>query len=274
MTTIFTPESRARTLEILTRALSEQEETIAAGLLVGSGATGFRDRWSDIDVAVVVSDGTNPVQVGEDWSDSLSRLLPVRGVSSRVRGELALVSCALEDHLHIDMTFRSRSNLAGVTSWSVMFDHTGQIETSLLAAGTAVDLEEARQSFRHRLDTIWHFVAHGAVSIHRGDLWRAMHYVDEVRKRAFEMEGVASGCGTHHSAELYQLPADRLAIFEGSLVGSVRQEEISRALRIATDCFFKASERAEQRLGENRVESVRTELYDYLQAIGFRMWGE
>jgi hypothetical protein len=62
---LYSAAYRSRVLDELTAALMG-DERIAGAVLVGSGAAGFKDRYSDIDLAVLVGD---EVKVDEVYAD-------------------------------------------------------------------------------------------------------------------------------------------------------------------------------------------------------------
>jgi predicted nucleotidyltransferase len=72
---LFTPEEREETAERVSRLLGD-DRRIEGVIVVGSLA-GQADRWSDIDLEVVVGDDEELGAVTADWVGHLYELLPV-----------------------------------------------------------------------------------------------------------------------------------------------------------------------------------------------------
>jgi hypothetical protein len=119
------------------------------------------------------------------------------------------------------------------------------------------------------LDSIWHYVTHVAVSLKRGHLWRATHYLEEIRNRTIELEGLVCNCQTRHFREVDQLPKERLAALERTLPTQLERNELLRALHAATDCFFETASRIDRIIGSKQSDTLRESMEQYLTLITF-----
>lgn len=264
----YTPESRAETLNKLTLALSADQERVAGMLLVGSGVLGFRDDWSDLDVAVVVPEGMDAIEVFHTWAALLPKTLPVLWVYSAVRGEqVGLLSILLQDYLEVDITFQPLSALGAYTNWKVLFDRTGRVD-AVMRSRALPEPTPLLETYNCRLDSIWYFVTHAVLCLRRGRLWEALHYVGELRERTIEIEKLLTERTTSHQCQIDDLPRDRLASLEGTLVRSIDHDEIGLALRCATRVFFDTAQRVEQECEVQRAEPLRIAMEQYLDACG------
>ena len=132
---LFTPTSRRRTLDILLEAFAG-DPRLTGLLIVGSGADGFADRYSDIDLSVVVTERAQVRPVYEDWSRRLEALLPVVHAFGLDRGpEVYIYGALLENFLELDISFLALPDLhAKRPRWRVAFDRSGQIEAQMQAS--------------------------------------------------------------------------------------------------------------------------------------------
>jgi predicted nucleotidyltransferase len=80
---LFTPEEREETAERVSRALGDDSRV--EGVVVVGSLAGQADRWSDIDLAVVVGD-EDLAAVTADWVGYLYELLPVVHYARRSEG--------------------------------------------------------------------------------------------------------------------------------------------------------------------------------------------
>ncbi len=267
---LYNSQSRQKTLEKLLEAL-ESDHRIGGVLLVGSGAYGFKDEFSDIDLAVVVSEGQDVLTVFRDWESVIRVLLSVLWSFADIRGpEVGLYAIILEDFLEVDISFQSLSVLSARSpNWKVTLDRTGQIQNILCESrskNTELDLETL---YARRLDSIWHYVTHVAVSIKRGHLWRATHYLEEIRNRIIGLEGLIYNRQTRHFREVDQLPRNRLAALERTFPARLECDELVRALYAATDCFFETAARLDRICESRRSDTLREAMKQYLSLITF-----
>lgn len=265
---LYNSQSRQETLEKLREAL-KSDYRIGGVLLVGSGDFGFKDEFSDIDLAVVVSEEQDALTVFRDWELMIRDLLPVLWCFTDIRGpEVGLYAFILEDFLEIDISFQSLSVLSARSpNWTVLFDRTGQIEENLHVSRSESLEPNLETLYTRRLDSIWHYVTHVAVSIKRGHLWRAMHYLEEIRNRTIELEGLVRKRQSRHFREVDQLPRDWLAALERTFPARLAHDELVRALYAATECFFETAAKIDRDCGSKQSDTLRKAMGQYLSLI-------
>jgi hypothetical protein len=258
-------------LERLGSVLRE-DSRIGGAVHVGSGAREEADRWADLDVVAVVQRNEDALNVFGDWREALEGALPVLWCFEDVRGpEVGLYAIILEDFMELDISFQSLGVLSAHSpNWRILFDRTDEIEAIMSRPPDRDERAELEETYCRRLDSIWHYVTHVAVSIKRGKPWRALFYLQEMRDRTIEIEGLLCECTTKHFREVDDLPADRLAALERTLVGTVRADTVAQVLIAATECFFDTAARAEEACGIKRAENLRTAMGEYLELMGIQ----
>ena len=90
MASYYTPHDQDCVLQWLI-AESRKEPAFVGSILVGSGALGFSDGYSDLDVLVVVDDLAELTQVSERWKHHLLDPLPLLAYSESLRAERILL---------------------------------------------------------------------------------------------------------------------------------------------------------------------------------------
>jgi predicted nucleotidyltransferase len=73
---LYSPEEREHILRLIVNAL-EVDERIAGIVLVGSGAVGFEDEYSDIDLSVVVEKRDDVKPIFRQWDAKMKATVPV-----------------------------------------------------------------------------------------------------------------------------------------------------------------------------------------------------
>lgn len=261
----FTPESRQDTLRILEEAF-RSDSRIVGLVLVGSGAHGFADQYSDLDLVVAVSEDEDSLAVFGEWDDRIRGALPVLSRFSSIRAaRVGLYGFVLRDCLEVDISFQPVSLLtARSPNWQVIFDTTGTLEDRLAASWDEQDTRDVASEYLRVLESIWHYVMHAATAVERDHLWRALHYVVQVRERAVELEGLRSGHNTYLFREAHLIPQDRLAPLASALPASLTAPELLRALKVATECFFDAAGLLDKELGKEHSAELREAMMAHL----------
>lgn len=253
---------------VLGRLLTElhSDDRIAGVLLVGSAARGFEDDYSDIDLAVVVREEQEALAVFRDWRERIEAALPVLWCFTDVRGpQVGLYAFILRDYLEVDVSFQSPAVLsARSASWSIAFDRTSGLADIMERSWSERSEPDPRETYLRRLDSIWHYITHVAVSLKRGHLWRAIHYLEEIRNRTIELEGLERGLIIRHFRQVDRLPPERLRKLEGMIPRALIHEEITCALRVATECFFDVAGRFDEVYGLEASRTLKRSMDDYL----------
>jgi predicted nucleotidyltransferase len=205
---LYTPDERD---EIATRLveLLAADERIARAELAGSGASGYADRWSDVDVMVIARDGVDHRALADSWTARVYELFPVVhdfrvsfGVE-HVRGFL------LESFLEVDLGFQP--------------------------PGGRDDVEETwAPDAQSEAGFAWHDVLHAVVAIRRGRPWRAHYYIGLMRWRTLTLAG--ADMSEYKGAD--DVRPELLDELADSLPRSLEPEELLRATRAVTRLFF------------------------------------
>lgn len=222
---LFTPEERegaaARLLELL-----RQDERIERAELSGSGAVGYTDRWSDVDLLVTVAEGSDQSTVADSWIARVYETLPVVHHFAVAFGEHHVRGFLLENLLEVDVGFQPSAAEEGV--WP------------------GPDAE-------NEAGFAWHDSLHAGVALARGRPWRAHYYIGLLRWRTLTLATDRLGVDFGEYKDVDDLPHEVLAPLHDSLPRSLEADELRRATRAATQAFL------------DELRRIRPELADRLQ---------
>ncbi len=113
---LFSPAERQGTLNRILTAL-QGDDRIAGVLIVGSGAIGFDDIYSDIDLSVVVAEENNVLPVFREWRTWIKELLPViHCFETDFGSNNYLYGFLLDNFLELDIGFLCLTNLVAKRS--------------------------------------------------------------------------------------------------------------------------------------------------------------
>jgi predicted nucleotidyltransferase len=265
---LFTSEARRKTLDLVVDALKE-DQRIAGVLIVGSGAVGFDDDYSDIDLCVVCPDDQT-LSIYQDWRERFEKLLPIIGCSPVTYGPNShLYALLLDGFLELDAGFISLGSLAAKRErWKVAFDRSGKIASIMTASWESRKPIDPEREYLPRVSGIWHHVLHVGSALRRGQPWKALHYLETIRNRAIELAALRRGLDIGHFREADGLPEELLAELRKTMPTRVEDSEIIRALGCAIDCFFREAQAYDEMLGLNYCKTIEPSMREFLGLIG------
>lgn len=211
--------------------LAEEDERVVAGAAVGSLAVGSGDRFSDLDLTFGIADGVPVSHVLDDWTCTLTEELDAVQLADLEAGPTVYRVFLLPDALQFDLSMTSATE----------FRPAGP-RFQLLFGTTAADESEVRRRSRGSLfiptppvaeDILgWGviYALHARACIERGRVWQAEHYVGAVRDHALSLACLHGGLTAVQARGYDELPAQTLAGFDRTHVGSLEPEALRTAL--------------------------------------------
>lgn len=217
---MFTEAARDRTLQaLIERAMADPE--VSGAVLLGSTATGAVDRWSDLDLALTVRE---PAAVAERWTAELE---PVHYWDLAMDAESFIRVLLLEDGLEIDLGFYPEGELVQRGPWRPVF---GDFEESS-------GWESASLDVRLTIGLAWHHVLHVRACIERGRFWQAEHWIGQTRALIIALACLRFELPTAYAKGAHLLPAEATDALPATLVCSLDEPELRRALSAAVAAF-------------------------------------
>lgn len=262
---LFTTEERKETLDRIIAALKSDDRIIGV-VVVGSGATLSKDRYSDIDLAVVVDEEENVLVVFTEWRSIVEDLFSVIHSFEVTYGEHEyLYGFLLEGFLELDMGFRCLSKLyAKDEKWRILFDQTGKMQSIMQSSMEERHVPDIEPVCKKKVDTIWYYIIHGVVALKRGKLWEAFNCVETIRNHTIELAGLCLGLKTKRFKEVDRMPKSFLNQVQNTLVPTMDLKHIKNALRRATLCFFHEANHIENMNVLETSRTLETRMKEYL----------
>jgi predicted nucleotidyltransferase len=245
---LFTPEEREKTAGHVSRLLSN-DDRIDGIVIVGSLA-GQSDRWSDIDIEVIVADDEELPAVAADWVENLYELLPVLHHFETAFGETLVLGLLLENLLELDLAF-DQADLFSI--WSparVVFDRSGHV-TDAANAPAQAELHTADPA--GEAGFAWHDVLHACTAVRRGRPWQGLWYMERIRNRTLKLAQERRGFYSEFFDYVDDLPVEELTLLEDTLGVSLSPDSLLGAIEVATRAFLAELRHDEPALA-NRLE--------------------
>jgi hypothetical protein len=213
---MFTAGQRDRARDQLL-ARAEADNAITGAAFTGSHATGDGDRWSDTDLVLAVRGELSPVL--DRWTRWLYDELGALHHWDLPAGARTIRVFLLPGWLEIDLTFAPEAEFGPRgPQWRTIF-------------GQAQPLEPfPAPDPRHLAGLVWHHALHARICIERGRWWQAEHWISAIRDHAITLACVRLGYPAAYAKGAHLLPDDLTAQLETTLVRSLAEPELRRAL--------------------------------------------
>jgi predicted nucleotidyltransferase len=230
---LFTPEEREETAEQVSRVLSDDSRV--EGVVVVGSLAHQADRWSDIDLEVVVADGEDLATVTADWVGYLYELLPVVHHFERAFGGTLVRGFLLENLLELDLAFERAGRFSIWGPARVVFDRSGRVAdaANALAQGEPESADRAGEA-----GFAWHDVLHACTAVRRGRSWQGVWYLERVRNRTLKLAQERRGYYAEFFDYVDDLPLEELRALEDTLVFSLDPASLLGAIEVATRAFL------------------------------------
>jgi hypothetical protein len=270
---VVDPAIRDALLAEVVAALREDERIVGA-VLVGSGAFGFRDEESDLDVIAVVGREHDATAVYQEWGPRLDRRLPMFyrarpspfHLANRLYGTLLDAAGQL---LELDLSFTPIDELhASGEHWRVLFDRTtgrdaddaGEVQARMAAGLPKLPPLDASLSL---LDAACHRIRECRKALRRGQVWYAalaLHELQELTLRLAcltRFEDARRRVSTQRLVD--DLPTDLLAAVAITAV-PVERAALAGALRQLAPVAFDEARALYRQAGEPFPEHLAAAL--------------
>jgi predicted nucleotidyltransferase len=226
---VFTVEQRDALRERMLRR-AEHDDRVVAGAAVGSLAVGAGDEYSDLDLTFAI-DGAFVSDVLDDWTSELEAELEAVRLVDLEAGSTIYRVFLLPDALQFDLSMTPAAEFrAAGPKFQLLFGET--------APGDPPPRDPSQGSIFIRTPPVardvlgWGviYALHARSCIERGRLWQAEHYVGAVRDHGLALACIHHGVIAVQARGYDDLPAETLARFDGTHVGSLEPGTLRRAL--------------------------------------------
>ncbi|GII22375.1 hypothetical protein [Planosporangium mesophilum] len=213
---MFAVSHRNRVRELLL-ALAEADPAVVGAAVTGSYGG---DRWSDIDLAFAIQGRLGAAL--ERWTERLYRDFDALHHWDLPSGSTVYRVFLLPGWLEVDLAFTPSAEFGPHgPNWRVVF-------------GSAVPGEPGTPPSHDRLAGLaWHHALHARVCIERRRWWQAEHWISAVRDQTLALACLRLGYPTDYAKGAHLLPAALTAPLEATLVRSLDETELRRALAAA-----------------------------------------
>jgi hypothetical protein len=231
---MFTPERREEVRQRLLD-LAREDEDVAAAAIIGSHVAGTEDEWSDVDLTLGVRGDVGAAL--ERWTRRLDDEFAAIHHWDLPWGSTTYRVFLLPELLQVDISFTPESDFGPRgPNWQTVFGETVMTQAGEPPAVGAL------------VGVVWTMCLHARRSIERGKPWQAEHMISGVRDHTLELASLRLGLPTRYARGADQLPSEVTDPLAATLVRSLDEAELRRALAAAVDALAAELERSDPRL--------------------------
>jgi hypothetical protein len=203
---------------------AETDDDVVAAAITGSYAVGNADEWSDIDLAFGIA-GALPDAL-ERWTEVLYRDFDAIHHWDLPWGATVYRVFLLPGWLQVDIAFTPAAEFGPRgPNWRTVFGETVEVPPTPPA----------------QRDTLagwaWVSALHARRCIERGKPWQAERFITGIREHALALACLRLGHPVQYAKGTDLLPRDLTAPYEQTLVRSLEENELRRALAAAADAL-------------------------------------
>jgi predicted nucleotidyltransferase len=200
--------------------LAEADPGVVAAAVTGSHAVGGGDEWSDIDLALAIDDELP--EALQRWTELLYADFGALHHWDLPWGSIVYRVFLLPGGLEVDIAFTPAAQFGPRgPNWQTAFGETVQL---------APDAPPRRDDL---VGHAWHHVLHARACIERGKPWQAEYWISGIRDQVLALGCLRLGYPTGHAKGADLLPPELTASLVPTLVCSLGEAELRRALAAA-----------------------------------------
>jgi len=227
---MFTAEQRDHVRQRVLE-LAQSDPRVIAGALTGSLAFGGGDRWSDIDVAFGIAPGVTLEAVLDDWTAVLAREWGLLDHFDLPFGSSIYRVFLLPSGLQVDVAATPAKDFgARGPQFRALFGPTQHLPAT------------PQPSASFLIGLSWLYVLRARSSIERHRLWQAEYWIGAIREHVLELACLRLGENARERRGVDRLPSAVTDPLAQTLVRSLDESELRRALAAATGCLISELE--------------------------------
>ncbi|MFT4165330.1 MAG: nucleotidyltransferase domain-containing protein [Microlunatus sp.] len=219
---MFTEDDRSELLGRLV-AQARADPGIGAAALVGSAARRTVDRWSDIDLALEIADGSAVVDVADRWTELIGEFTAVSDTLDVWAGPALYRVHLLPSSLQLDVSFWPTGTLAA----------TGDEPLERLFGESATPTRQDPIDPHAIAGWAWLYALHARSAIARHRNWQGVQMLQGLRDQIISLSCLRHGVLTHQGRGVDQLPPSILAEFAATLPVDATATALATAYTVA-----------------------------------------
>lgn len=236
-------------------------DKIVSLVQVGSGAIGYHDARSDLDFVIALDQDDSMPEVMEYMHRKLSEKYDLVYFEQAENSHMQVYM--LSDLLEIDLGYGGYGHAAArKPAFKVLYDRTGVVEEKMVQSRTWMDDaiygDKQKKDLALACDTVWARLMHAAVAIRRGQEFRAIGELENVRRQYIDLLCDRYRLESNLNREVDRLPEEEKAAIRSTFVTG----ELWTSLLNLTKLIYRELEGAAVPITQEMLEAYYQGLKD------------
>lgn len=241
---MYTCEERKNILNTLIKQFQERNEIVAT-ILVGSASYGFRDMYSDIDLAIV-HDGNGEINsIFQRTLDDIESKYNIAIKCNQPERNLQIV--LLDNYLELDIGYYTLNSLrARRGEYEVVYDRSNSVKTIMdrswqesksrnMGTTANVNIENELMTIDA---TFWYSLLHAIYAYKRSELYRCYFELEELRKSILSLIGKRNNLESKRFRQMHQLSDSEKEKIDSLFCYPKQKEELKLLLLQMLDLLY------------------------------------
>ena len=241
---MYTEQEREEIYNYIVDKLKQREEVLSI-IQIGSGAVGYRDKYSDLDFAVVVDDG-NINDIFNKTKNDIQEKYNIYILDDMYERNLQVY--LLDNYLEIDIGYYTLDNIyAKRENFKVVYDKTNKVENIMNKSWE--ELKEKNRGTSYEVDMskvitfidneLWYNVFHSIVAYKRNNKYRCYYELEQIKSYVIDLLAKRNNKESKRYRSLNELDKSSLNIIDYLFIYPNNYEELITYLKIAIEVIFK-----------------------------------
>jgi len=242
---MFTSVQRQEVLEKLVDMFKERDE-ISAVILVGSASYGFRDEFSDVDIALVYNENCTLDSVFQKTFEDINSEYNVAVCLNQLGRSLQVI--LLDSYLELDIGYYTFSSLcARRGEYKVVYDKTNSVKELMDSSwnenkdknmGTTANVDIGNELFKTDAN-LWYNIIHTVNAFNRGEKYRCYFELEELRNNIVSLIGKRNNIETKRFRSLHKLSNEQKEKIDLLFLYPEKAEQLKEILCLVLDMFYE-----------------------------------
>lgn len=268
MSGVFTPQRREEVYQNLLEQLIN-DARITGIITFGAENNTFTDDYDGIELLVIIEKPSIIDIVFTLWVKRLRDMFNDQSSFDPILdNDLHTAWILLDDYLKIGLQFRAvnRFHLVG-TDWCVSFDREGYI-AKYLETRTMTREQYIQTLYENHMKGVWKPIVSCVTAIRRGNLWRAVSELENLRTHLVEIAGLNHLQFTHGYQNMNNLPEMFLIQLRHTLPTNITDKAIRRSLHMGVQMLFQEAHILDQRYNTTYTQQLEVPLMNLVELYG------
>lgn len=252
---------RKEIFNYIVEELKKRDEVISV-IQVGSGAIGYRDKYSDLDFAVVIDD-SNIEDIFNKTFNSISEKYNIFFFDNMYERKLQLF--LLDNYLEMDIGYYTLESLyARRKNFKVIFDKSNKVNDIMINSwnemkeknkGTTQEINMSEVI--HFVDKeLWYNVLHSIIAFKRNNIYRCYYELQEIKNYAMDLIAKRNNKESKRYRSINELDKEDLEKIDYLFSYPKDYNELEKYLKLALEIVFGEFEYWKEKENINHIGNI------------------